>query len=71
MTITSETPEFLEVWDVATMCHVERKTVYRFMSGGCSQVLSLWLEEGMQESPEAVAKEMNEMCAAVLTAYVQ
>ena len=49
----------------------QRKTVYRFMSGGCSQVLSLWLEEGMQESPEAVAKEMNEMCAAVLTAYVQ
>lgn len=34
MTSTNETPEFLEVWDVATMCHVERKTVYRWIKDG-------------------------------------
>lgn len=32
--MTNETPEFLEVLDVATMCHVERKTVYRWIKSG-------------------------------------
>jgi len=49
----------------------QQKTLYRFMSGGCSQVLALWVEEGMQRKPETVAKEMNEMCAAVLAAYIR
>lgn len=31
---TNETPEFLEVWDVARMCHVERLTVYRWIKSG-------------------------------------
>lgn len=34
MVKANETPEFLEVWDVANMCHVERKTVYRWIKEG-------------------------------------
>lgn len=49
----------------------KEKLVYRFMAGGCSQVLALWVEEGMSAKPETVAKEMNEMCAAVLSAYIK
>lgn len=34
MTNKNETPEFLEVWDVAAICHVDRKTVYRWIKEG-------------------------------------
>lgn len=34
MVKTNETPEFLEVWDVAKICHVERLTVYRWIKSG-------------------------------------
>lgn len=34
MTKTSKTPEFLEVWDVVNMYHVDRKTVYRWIKSG-------------------------------------
>ena len=53
------------------LSEMQEKLVYRFMAGGCSQVLSLWVEEGMTEKPETVAREMNEMCAAVLSVYIK
>lgn len=34
MTKTNEAPEFLEVWDVVNMYHVQRLTVYRWIKSG-------------------------------------
>ena len=34
MVKANETPEFLEVWDVVNMYHVQRLTVYRWIKSG-------------------------------------
>ena len=47
----------------------QRNAVYRFLAGGCGNLLTDWVNGGMQTPPEELAQEMNELCAAVMTVY--
>jgi AcrR family transcriptional regulator len=47
----------------------QRHAIYRFITGGCANLLTDWVNRGMREKPEEVAKQMKELTAAVLAAY--
>ncbi len=49
------------------MAPSRRKMLYHFLSQGSGGVLTHWLKEGMQESPEEVAGFILEMCRQVIT----
>ena len=47
----------------------QQRAVYRFIAGGCSNLLTDWVNRGMQEAPEDVAAEIRVLCKAVMRAY--
>ena len=47
----------------------QRHAVYRFIAGGCSNLLTDWVRHGMQQPPEDVAEAIHVLCKAVLRAY--
>ena len=47
----------------------QRHAVYRFIAGGCSNLLTDWVRHGMQDAPENIAEEIRILCAAVMRAY--
>jgi len=47
----------------------QRHAIYRFITGGCANLLTDWVNRGMREKPEEVAKQMKELTAAVLAAF--
>ncbi len=47
----------------------DRNAVYRFLAGGCANLLSDWVDSGMQESPEQLEEQINRLCAGVITSY--
>lgn len=44
---------------------------YLFISGGCGHLISAWLKEGMQTSPEEVTDRLENICGAFLKAFNQ
>lgn len=42
----------------------KQKSVYRFLAGGCGSLVSQWIEDGMQPSPEEMAERIGKLCSA-------
>ncbi len=49
----------------------ERHAIYRFIAGGCANLLTDWVNRGMREKPEKLAEQMEGLTAAVMTAYTK
>ncbi len=46
----------------------KRRAVYRFLAGGCANMIADWVGGGMQTPPEALARQMREFSEAVVSA---
>lgn len=47
----------------------EKDAAYRFVAGGCGHLISRWIKDGMQISPEQMAEELRGLCLAFMEAY--
>lgn len=47
----------------------EKDMAYLFISGGCGHLISAWLKEGMQTSPEEVTDRIENICGVFLEAF--
>lgn len=49
----------------------ELHAIYRFIAGGCANLLTDWVSRGMLETPKKLAEQMEGLTAAVMTAYTK
>lgn len=47
----------------------EKNAAFLFVSGGCGHLISAWIKNGMQTSPEQVADELNKICRVFVKSY--
>lgn len=57
--------------DLPSCTEAEKDMAYLFISGGCGQLISAWIREGMQTAPEEVADRLETICRAFLKSYNQ
>ncbi len=44
----------------------QRKAVYRFLAGGCANLMADWVNSGMKTQPEELAQQMRALSEAVI-----
>ncbi|MBP3487565.1 MAG: TetR/AcrR family transcriptional regulator [Roseburia sp.] len=49
----------------------EKDAAYLFIAGGCGNLLSAWVKDGMQASPEQVADTLRTICSVFMESYIR
>ena len=48
----------------------QQNTVYFFLAGGCGNLISRWIDDGMRTPAESLALEIDALCVAFAKAYM-